>query len=67
MSDIFDLFKEQYDQSQVEYLGIEEYLQLCKQDPMAFATAAERMVKAIGEPERLDTSPASEPFAAPTA
>ena len=56
MSDIFDLFKEQYDQSQVEYLGIEEYLQLCKQDPMAFATAAERMVKAIGEPERLDTS-----------
>lgn len=56
MSDIFDLFKEQYDQAQVEYLGIEEYLQLCKQDPMAFATAAERMVKAIGEPERLDTS-----------
>ena len=56
MSDIFDLFKEQYDQAQVEYLGIEEYLQLCKQDPMAYATAAERMVKAIGEPERLDTS-----------
>ena len=56
MSDIFDLFKDNYDQAQVEYLGVEEYLQLCKQDPMAYATAAERMVKAIGEPERLDTS-----------
>lgn len=56
MTDIFDLFKDNYDQAQVEYLGVEEYLQLCKQDPMAYATAAERMVKAIGEPERLDTS-----------
>lgn len=33
-----------------------EYLDLCKSDPMAYATAAERMVKAIGEPVKLDTS-----------
>jgi len=39
-----------------EVYTIEEYLNLCKSDRMAYATAAERMVKAIGEPEIIDTS-----------
>ncbi len=33
-----------------------DYLELCKTDPMAYASAAERMVAAIGEPEILDTA-----------
>jgi predicted Ser/Thr protein kinase len=37
-------------------MSITDYLDLCKTDHMAYATAAERMMKAIGEPERLDTS-----------
>lgn len=37
-------------------MSLEEYLVLCKSDPMAYATAAERMVAAIGEPEVVDTS-----------
>jgi serine protein kinase len=37
-------------------MSIEEYLDLCKEDKMAYATAAERMVSAIGEPELCDTS-----------
>jgi serine protein kinase len=53
---LFDQFEENYAQSQVEYLDLSEYLDLCKADPMAYATAAERMVKAIGDPVRLDTS-----------
>ena len=37
-------------------MSIDEYLDLCKTDAMAYATAAERMVAAIGEPELIDTS-----------
>lgn len=39
-----------------EILTLEEYLERCKTDPMAYATAAERMVAAIGNPEIVDTS-----------
>jgi serine protein kinase len=35
---------------------IDEYLDLCRNDKFAYASAAERMVAAIGEPEMLDTS-----------
>lgn len=37
-------------------MSIDEYFELCKTDKMAYATAAERMVAAIGEPELIDTS-----------
>src|SRR3546814_20285312 len=33
-----------------------EYLERCGTDPMAFASAAERMVAAIGEPDIVDTA-----------
>lgn len=36
-------------------MSVEEYLELCKEDPFAYASPAERMLKAIGEPELLDT------------
>jgi serine protein kinase len=39
-----------------DQMSLEAYLTLCKNDPMAYASAAERMVKAIGEPEIVDTS-----------
>lgn len=35
---------------------LQEYLELCKTDKLAYATAAERMVAAIGEPTLVDTS-----------
>jgi serine protein kinase len=41
---------------QTETLSIEEYLKLCKKDKLAYATAYERMLNAIGEPEIIDTS-----------
>ena len=34
---------------------LEEYLNLAKSDPMAYASPAERMLAAIGEPEVVDT------------
>lgn len=39
-----------------EVISIQEYLELCKTDRMAYANAAERMLKAIGEPQVIDTS-----------
>ena len=41
---------------QEEEYTLEEYLEICKKDPAAYATAAERMLLAIGEPEHIDTS-----------
>ena len=38
-----------------EELSLEEYLAECKRNPLAYATAAERMLKAIGEPQMVDT------------
>lgn len=38
-----------------EDLSLDEYLELCKTDPAAYANPAERLLMAIGEPELLDT------------
>ena len=39
-----------------EILSLDEYLDLCKVDTLTYASAAERMVAAIGEPNVVDTS-----------
>ena len=54
--DIFDSYQERYKTTQQEELTIQEYLQLCKDNPETYANAAERMLQAIGEPEMIDTS-----------
>ncbi|MDA0234837.1 MAG: PrkA family serine protein kinase [Proteobacteria bacterium] len=36
-------------------MSLQDYLELCRTDRMAYATAAERMLAAIGEPELVDT------------
>ncbi|MDR3418156.1 MAG: PrkA family serine protein kinase [Nevskia sp.] len=55
MTGIFATFKTQYLQSRDEEMSLEDYLNLCKRDPLAYASAAERMLAAIGEPELVDT------------
>jgi serine protein kinase len=42
--------------SKPEVLTLDQYLDLCKTDQMAYATAAERMVAAIGDARIVDTS-----------
>ncbi len=51
---IFDQYRSRYEVSNEEY-SIQEYLEICKRDPSAYATAAERMLEAIGEPQLVDT------------
>lgn len=52
---IFSHYQSRYEESKEEELTIQEYLNLCKKDPTAYASAAERMLLAIGEPELVDT------------
>ncbi len=54
--DIFSHYKDRYVSKQQEDYSLEEYLDLCKKDPLAYATAPERMLAAIGEPELIDTA-----------
>ncbi len=55
MQNIVEGFKSQYAKEQESELSLEEYLNLAKRDPMAYASPAERMLAAIGEPEIVDT------------
>jgi serine protein kinase len=52
---IFSHYISRYEESKEEELTIQEYLDICKADSSAYATAAERMLMAIGEAELLDT------------
>lgn len=53
--DVISSFTARYERNREEELSLEEYLDICKRDPLAYATAAERMLQAIGEPELVDT------------
>jgi serine protein kinase len=48
-------FVARYARKREEELSIDDYLAECKRNPLAYATAAERMLTAIGEPELLNT------------
>lgn len=56
MATIFDEILQEQQKTQREVYSFTEYLDLCKQDPSAYASAAERMLAAIGEPQIVDTS-----------
>ena len=53
---ITKLFKQNFERGGHTTMTLLEYLDLCKTDSLAYATASERMVRAIGEPELIDTS-----------
>ncbi|MGD8568295.1 MAG: PrkA family serine protein kinase [Gammaproteobacteria bacterium] len=52
---IFSHYQSRYEEAKEEEYTIQEYLDLCKTDPSAYASAAERMLMAIGEPQLVDT------------
>ena len=53
---IFSHYQSRYEALQEEEFSLQEYLDLCKREPLAYASAAERMLNAIGKPEIIDTS-----------
>jgi serine protein kinase len=54
--DVFDAFSESYTRVKQEAMSLRDYLLAARDDTMLYASPAERMVKAIGEPEMVDTS-----------
>jgi serine protein kinase len=54
--DLFGLFSKLYDSEKETEMSLEDYLKCCARNPMAYASAAERLLAAIGEPEIVDTS-----------
>src|SRR5215813_6188628 len=54
--DVFDLFNRDYSREQLETMSLRDWLLAARDDKMLYATAAERMVAAIGEPELVDTA-----------
>jgi serine protein kinase len=53
---VFSRYQDRYRDTQEEVMSLQDYLELCKQDPNVYASAAERMLTAIGKPELIDTS-----------
>ena len=53
---IFSNYQARYEDTEEEEYSLKEYLEICKSDPTAYATAAERLLLAIGEAEHVDTS-----------
>jgi serine protein kinase len=55
MSNIFDKCAERFEHKQAEEFEFNQYLDMCKTDPSVYATAAERLLTAIGDPVLVDT------------
>ena len=52
---IFTRYQSRYEAAQEEEMSVREFLDLCRSDASAYASVAERMLMAIGEPELVDT------------
>jgi len=52
---IFARYQGRYESLQEEEMSIQDFLELCRNDPSVYASVAERMLLAIGEPELVDT------------
>ena len=54
--DVFTRYSESYDRLRTEEMSLQDYLFGCREDASMRATAAERMIKAVGKPDLVDTS-----------
>jgi serine protein kinase len=55
-TEIFEAYTQAYDRQKQVVMSIREYLEGCRTDPSMYASAAERMLKAIGEPRVVNTA-----------
>ncbi len=54
--EIFEVFTRSYDRQKQTEFSLKQYLENCRTDPLIYASAAERMMAAIGEPDFIDSS-----------
>ena len=53
---LFSRSMQSYEAQRQNEMSLLEYLDLCRRDPMTYASASERMVAAIGESQLIDTA-----------
>src|SRR4249919_2889898 len=53
---IFDLYAHAYESQKQHRMSLRDYLEGCRADQAMYASTAERMISAIGEPEFVDTA-----------
>lgn len=53
---IFEHYQQRYEHKLEEEYSLHDFLYLCKEDRTTYASAAERLLLAIGQPEVIDTS-----------
>jgi len=53
---IFNHYQNRYESNQEEEYTLQEFLQRCKSDSSCYASASERLLLAIGEPDTVDTA-----------
>jgi len=56
MDDFLDSFTRSYDARRATEMSLADYLKGCRNDPMMYASATERILAAIGEPQMMDTA-----------
>lgn len=54
--DLFRAYADSYERRRETEMSLTDYLEGCRSDPMMYASAAERILAAIGEPELIDTA-----------
>ena len=55
-NDLFQSFARGYEARRDTEMTLSEYLEACRDEPLMYASAAERILAAIGEPEFVDTA-----------
>jgi serine protein kinase len=56
VDDLFASYAKSFEAHREAEMSLAEYLEACRDNPMMYATATERLLAAIGEPEMVDTS-----------
>ena len=56
IDDVFSAFSRTYDSRREAEMSLADYLKGCRDDPMMYASAPERLLAAIGEAEMVDTA-----------
>jgi len=54
--DLFRSYARSFESKREAEMSLQDYLSLCRDDPLTYATAHERLLAAIGEPRMVDTS-----------
>lgn len=55
-NDLFQSFARGYEARRDTEMTLSEYLEACRDNPLMYASAAERILDAIGQPEMVDTA-----------